>query len=447
MPAFNQQLNTDLDGIKTTAVYSEAQKQWAAMVAALGDMGIVLTTTTLAASGEYAQTAVDALAPSGTTKPSLPVGKLRGIVQASHAGTLYIEESENGSSWTAAKTVAVSANTTTDSGWITISKRYYRFRYANGATPQTSFILVQQADNLGSGGTSATSSTDGAHTTIGATTDAEVPAGNGSVVAVLKNLRTRIGNLETYLDTVESLLTNIGNNTDTLESGVGVPADAEAASGDGSQIAILKNLRTRLGNIETYTDQLEAKLDTLISQTDGLEAGVGAQADAEAPSGNGSQIAILKNLRTRIGNLETYLDGVESKLDTLITQTDSLETFLDGTEGTLLASAARTATISSSDVSNGRRNGIHIILDVTAITGAPSITLKIEGKDAASGKYYTILESAAITGVSTNIYKVFPAATAAANSVVNDVIPKTWRVTVTHTNADSITYSVGYSLV
>ncbi|RJQ26335.1 MAG: hypothetical protein C4589_09875 [Peptococcaceae bacterium] len=444
MPAFNQQLNTDLDGVKTTAAYSEAQKQWAALIAALGDIGIVLTTTTLAASGEYAQTAVDALAPTGITKPSFPVGRVRGLAHASHAGTLYVEESENGSSWTAAKTVSVSANTTTDSGWVTIVKRYYRFRYVNGATPQTSFILVQQADNLTSG---ATSSVDGAHVTIGATTDAEAATGNGSIIAVLKNLRTRIGNLETYLDTVESLLTSIGNNTDTLESGNGVPSDAEAVSGDGSQVAILKNLRTRLGNIETYTDQLEAKLDILIAQTDGLEAGVGAQADAEAPSGNGSQIAILKNLRTRIGNLEAYLDSVEAKLDTLISQTDNLETFLEGLEGILLASAARTATINSPDVVNGRRNGIHVVLDVTAIDTAPSITLKIEGKDPASGKYYTILEGAAVTAVSTNVYKVFSAATAAANAVANDIIPKTWRVTVTHANANPITYSVGYSLV
>jgi len=85
------------------------------------------------------------------------------------------------------------------------------------------------------------------------------------------------------------------------------------------------------------------------------------------------------------------------------------------------------------------------VLDVTEITSTPSITLKIEGK--VNGKYYTILEGAAVTTVSVNTYRVFPHLTAVANSIANDVIPKTFRITVTHANTNSITYSVGYSLI
>ncbi|RJQ25520.1 MAG: hypothetical protein C4589_10990 [Peptococcaceae bacterium] len=161
-----------------------------------------------------------------------------------------------------------------------------------------------------------------------------------------------------------------------------------------------------------------------------------------------------------------YIDALETLL-TAIKDTDGIKRIVDalpaGTnnigdvdvltlpatsqEGTALASAARTATMSSPDLSNNHKNGVHVILDVTAITDTPSITLKIEGKDPASGNYYTILEGAAVATVNTNIYKVFPAATAAANAVANDIIPRTWRVTVTHADADSITYSVGYSLI
>ena len=88
----------------------------------------------------------------------------------------------------------------------------------------------------------------------------------------------------------------------------------------------------------------------------------------------------------------------------------------------------------------------YIILDVTVAPESPSIVLKIEGKDIASGKYYTILESAAVVGVSTNIYKVAHWIVAAANLAVADQIPETWRVTVTHGNTDTITYSIGYNL-
>lgn len=114
-------------------------------------------------------------------------------------------------------------------------------------------------------------------------------------------------------------------------------------------------------------------------------------------------------------------------------------------EGIALASAARTATISSPDLENNWGKGIHVVLDVTEKTSTPSITLKIEGK--VNGKYYTILEGAAVTTASVNTYRVFPHLTAVANSIANDVIPKTFRITVTHANTNSITYSVGYSLI
>lgn len=119
---------------------------------------------------------------------------------------------------------------------------------------------------------------------------------------------------------------------------------------------------------------------------------------------------------------------------------------LSNVAGTALVSAARTATVSSADITNLGGEGITVVLDVTASAATPSITLKIEGKDDLSGKYYTILESAAVTGTSTNVYRVHPMLTAAANLIAKDIMPKTFRITMTHSDADSITYSVGYSL-
>lgn len=115
--------------------------------------------------------------------------------------------------------------------------------------------------------------------------------------------------------------------------------------------------------------------------------------------------------------------------------------------GTALASATRTATVSSSDITNLGGRGVHVILDVTVDPSTASVVLTIEGKDPASGKYYTLLTSAAVNSVSTNIYKVYPGLTAASNLTVSDILPKTFRVTVTHADAESLTYSVGYSLV
>ena len=119
----------------------------------------------------------------------------------------------------------------------------------------------------------------------------------------------------------------------------------------------------------------------------------------------------------------------------------------NNTDGTALASAARTATANSADLVNYNGKGLHVVIDVTAITATPSVVFTIQGKDALSGQYYTVLASAAITATGTTILRVHPGLTAAANTVANDLIPRTWRVNAVHADGDSITYSVGYSLV
>ncbi len=117
------------------------------------------------------------------------------------------------------------------------------------------------------------------------------------------------------------------------------------------------------------------------------------------------------------------------------------------TDITVLASAARTATASSADQTNYNGRGAHIVINVTAVTSTPSVVFTVEGKDALSSAYYTILTSAAITGTGTTALTVYPGATAAANVAVSQILPRTWRVTATHGDADSITFSVGASVI
>lgn len=116
-------------------------------------------------------------------------------------------------------------------------------------------------------------------------------------------------------------------------------------------------------------------------------------------------------------------------------------------EGEIFASAARTATVSSAWFTNSDYRGLHLTIDVTAAAATPSVVFTIEGQDRTSAKTYTILASAAITGTGTTVLKVYPALTAAANTVANDVLPRDWRLTATHADTDSITYSVGFSAI
>lgn len=114
---------------------------------------------------------------------------------------------------------------------------------------------------------------------------------------------------------------------------------------------------------------------------------------------------------------------------------------------TLLASSARTVTVNTADQDNYGYRGLDLTIDVTASSATPSVVFTVQGKDPASGGYYTILASAAITGVGTTTVRVYPGLTAANNTVANFVLPRTWRVNCNHSDADSITYTVGACLL
>ena len=119
----------------------------------------------------------------------------------------------------------------------------------------------------------------------------------------------------------------------------------------------------------------------------------------------------------------------------------------DNRSVTLLASAARTASVATDDQSNSQHRGVVVIINATAATSTPSVVATIQGKDELSGQYYTILASAAITGTGTTVLRVYPGLTAATNTVANDVLPSTWRVNLVHADTDSITYTVAAQLI
>lgn len=97
---------------------------------------LMLTNTLLAASGTYTQATQDRLY-------EIVASRVKGYVHASHTGTLTIEESDDGAAWTTSSTHNVSAKTLLDTGWINLTKRYFRFKFVNSATAQTSFTLHQ----------------------------------------------------------------------------------------------------------------------------------------------------------------------------------------------------------------------------------------------------------------------------------------------------------------
>lgn len=108
---------------------------------------------------------------------------------------------------------------------------------------------------------------------------------------------------------------------------------------------------------------------------------------------------------------------------------------------TFTTDKANTATI---DINFDRLINMHIIIEVTLDPAAASVQPVLEALDEASGKRYPLITSiAAITAVGTTVLKLGHDIVPAANLAAQDFIPKKVRLTLTHADTDSITYSVG----
>lgn len=134
-------------------------------------------------------------------------------------------------------------------------------------------------------------------------------------------------------------------------------------------------------------------------------------------------------------------------------------------EVVLLASAARTGDVSSDDQVNPDGCAVHVTLDVTAAEAPPapppaegdpppeptpisySLVLTIEGRDPASGNYYTLFTGAAVTDTGTATYRLGPSLAVVTGESSSDYLPQTWRVSIAQEDDNIITYSVGAVLL
>jgi hypothetical protein len=117
----------------------------------------------------------------------------------------------------------------------------------------------------------------------------------------------------------------------------------------------------------------------------------------------------------------------------------------------ILASAARTATptiavITSATlaVSTKAMTNLQVIIDATAATATPVVQVALQAQDPVSSKWYDLIASIAdITAVGTTVLSFGENTPVVANLGNQGFIPDNIRLTLTHTDADSITYSVG----
>lgn len=115
-------------------------------------------------------------------------------------------------------------------------------------------------------------------------------------------------------------------------------------------------------------------------------------------------------------------------------------------EHTILASAARTATLQSDDQDNEYGRAHILFLNVSAVTATPSITPYLQIKDSISGNYATVwTAAAAVTATGQYTYLFALGGSGSVGSYTEGVnlrLGRIWRLGVTHGDTDSITYSV-----
>lgn len=118
-------------------------------------------------------------------------------------------------------------------------------------------------------------------------------------------------------------------------------------------------------------------------------------------------------------------------------------------EETVLASAARTATIQSAALSGIGDIGIYILVDTTATAVTPVVTLSVQVRNELASDWHNLFTSSTtITAVGLQAYYVGRSVGVDAG-ITNNLtgicavpLPQQYRIVMTHADADSITYSV-----
>lgn len=131
-----------------------------------------------------------------------------------------------------------------------------------------------------------------------------------------------------------------------------------------------------------------------------------------------------------------------------VTQT-TVPTLNVDTGALVTLTAAGAGTTNSADQINTSGRGVVVVANISASSGTIAVTVAVQGKDTASGQYYSLLTSASQTGTGTTVLTVYPGATPATNTAVSLPLPRTWRVQVVSGTGvtPSVTMTVGASVI
>lgn len=108
----------------------------------------------------------------------------------------------------------------------------------------------------------------------------------------------------------------------------------------------------------------------------------------------------------------------------------------------VMPAAVRTAAqVNSADVANNYYRGAHIIVTVTGYVSG-NYTVTVQSKNTATGNYYDLLTSPAITANGQMVLKIHPGIAGVANGATSDFLPQIWRVQLNGASTPNMTVAV-----
>lgn len=126
----------------------------------------------------------------------------------------------------------------------------------------------------------------------------------------------------------------------------------------------------------------------------------------------------------------------------------------NNTQGTLLASAARTATTQTTTQTNYNAKGVLITINVSVASGTGGLTPYLQLVDPVTGAYIAATTGIAspLTATGTYFFEFYPGIQtsglgSAFKQSISLALPRTWQLQIYHSDATSYSYSVGYSLI
>lgn len=304
-----------------------------------------------------------------------------------------------------------------------------------------------QPVSIAAGQVAAGALLDGADATQGTTADAAVtnPALSATEIAALKGILTVLQAAPTAPTPVDGWVA--AGSAATGENPVLVGGSDSSGNVQNVPLVLLNLAATYATQLGLMTKSLLASRDGTTIITNSSPHDIGADA---VSLNNGASVGAFvydsvagawDRLQGPIGDNQGPTGVIADVGLRYNGTTNKYDRLRNNVEVTALASAATTTTRTSSDIITYNARGTTVILAMTSV-GTGSVTITINGKDSLSGNYYTMLTGSAVVTNSTNVYRIFPGATAAANSVANDQIPRIIQVVVTSNNANSTTYSV-----